>query len=54
MDQRIVIAELNVEHYRRKLVAEADTAKRLTLLRLLEQEEARLAELKHSSGTQPA
>jgi hypothetical protein len=53
MDQRIVIAQLNIEHYRRKLATEADAAKRPTLLRLLAKEEARLAEL-NSIGAQPA
>jgi hypothetical protein len=52
LDQRVVIAQLNVEHYRRKLATEANAAKRLTLL--LAKEEARLAELKHSIGAQPA
>ena len=54
MDQRVVIAQLNIEHYRRKLATEANAAERLTLLRLLAKEEARLAELKHSTGAQPA
>jgi hypothetical protein len=54
IDQRVVIAQLNIEHYRRKLATEADAAKRLTLLRLLAKGEARLAELKHSTGAQPA
>ena len=54
LDQRVVIGQLNIEHYRRKLATEADAAKRLTPLRLLAKEEARLAELKHSSGAQPA
>jgi hypothetical protein len=51
---RVVIAQLNIEHYRRKLATEANAAKRLALLRLLAKEEARLAELKHSTGAQPA
>jgi hypothetical protein len=54
IDQRVVIALLNIDHYRGKLATEADAAKRLTLLRLLAKEEARLAELKHSIGAQPA
>jgi hypothetical protein len=54
MDQRVVIAQLNIEHYRRKLATKADPAKRLMLLRLLAKEEARLAELKQSTGAQPA
>jgi hypothetical protein len=54
LDQRVVIGQLNIEHRRRKLATEADAAKRLTLLRLLAKEEAGLAELKNSSGAQPA
>jgi hypothetical protein len=42
MDQRVVIAKLNIEHFRRKLATEQDTAKRLTLIRLLEEEQAKL------------
>jgi hypothetical protein len=54
MDRRVVIAQLNTEYYRRKLATEVDMANRLTLLRRLAKEEARLAELKHSTGAQPA
>ena len=39
------IARLNIEHYRRKLATEQDEAKRLTLLRLLAKEEAKLVGL---------
>ena len=42
MDQRVFIAQLNIEHFRRKLTTEQDTAKRLTLMRLLEEEQAKL------------
>ena len=45
-DQRIVIAQLNIEHLRKKLVAEQNAEKRATLQRLLAEEEAKLAALK--------
>jgi hypothetical protein len=54
VDQRVVIAQLNIEHFRRKLATEQDTAKRLTLLRLLAEEEAKLASLKDASGKHKA
>ena len=37
------IARLNIAHFREKLVTEQDETKRQTLLRLLAQEEAKLA-----------
>lgn len=40
MDQRVYIARLNIEHYRRKLGTEKDEATRLTITRLLAEEEA--------------
>jgi hypothetical protein len=46
MDQRIVIAQLNIEHFRKKLATEQDAEKRATLQRLLAEEEAKLAALK--------
>jgi hypothetical protein len=54
MDQRIVIAQLNIQHFRRKLATEQDATKRLTLVRLLAEEEAKLASLKATSGQQKA
>lgn len=54
MDQRIVIAQLNIEHLRGLLFTERDTRKRLTLIRLLAEEEAKLASLKAPSGKQQA
>lgn len=39
------IARLNIEHYRKKLAEEGDETKRQTLLRLLPDEEAKLAAL---------
>jgi len=39
------IARLNIEHYRKLLAEECDDAKRQTILRLLAEEEAKLAAL---------
>jgi hypothetical protein len=36
------VARLNIEHYRRLLARETDEARRLTILRLLAEEEAKL------------
>ncbi len=50
------VARLNIEHYRTLLAAETDEARRQTLLRLLAEEEAKLASLappekkRHSPG----
>lgn len=41
MDQKI--ARLNIEHFRKRLAVETDETKRQTLLRLLAEEEAKLA-----------
>jgi hypothetical protein len=46
MDQ--TIARLNIEHFRKRLAVETDETTRRTLLRLLAEEEAKLA-----GGTQP-
>ena len=40
-----MIARLNISHYKMKLVTEKDEAKRQILLRLLTEEEAKLAVL---------
>jgi len=39
------IARLNIQHFRRLLAQETDDARRATLLRLLAEEEAKLASL---------
>ena len=52
IDQRVVIAQLNIEHFRKLL--EQEVAKRLTLLRLLAEEQAKLASLNDTSGKQKA
>jgi hypothetical protein len=43
------VARLNIEHFKRKLAAETDPAKRETLMRLLAEEEAKLATLEAKS-----
>jgi hypothetical protein len=48
-DQHIVIAELNIAHFRKKLATEQDAEKRALLLRLLAEEESKLASLKCTS-----
>jgi hypothetical protein len=53
-DQRITIARLNIEHFRRLLATEQDTAKRLTVMRLLEEEQAKLASFIGPLGKQKA
>jgi hypothetical protein len=50
MDQRLVIARLNIEHYRRKLATELDDATRRTVVRLLAEEETKLAALDDPPG----
>jgi hypothetical protein len=39
------VAQLNIEHYRRLLANEINEARRQTILRLLAEEEAKLADL---------
>jgi hypothetical protein len=50
MDQRVVFAQLNIEHFRRKLATEQDAAKRLMLQRLLAEEQGKLAAFRAISG----
>lgn len=45
MDQRIFIAQLNIEHFRKRLSVEQDDATRRHVERLLAEEEAKLAQL---------
>ena len=40
------VAHLNIEHYKRLLAQETDAARRQLLLRLLAEEEAKLADCK--------
>jgi hypothetical protein len=50
MDQRVIIARLNIEHFRRKLAAEKHEGTRQTIIRLLAEEEAKLAALSDPPG----
>ncbi len=52
MDQRIIIAKLNIEHFQRRLNTELDDSKRQTLLRRLAEERGKLAKLESSSDGQ--
>ena len=45
MDQRVFIAEENIKHFRMRLATEQDQVIRQTLVRLLAEEEAKLAAL---------
>ena len=45
MDQRIFVAQLNIEHFRNKLLGETDAATRKRIAGLLAEEEAKLAAL---------
>ena len=47
------VAQLNIEHYRRLLATETDDAKRETLLRLLAEEEAKVAAASERNRKQP-
>ncbi len=43
MDQRVFIAQLNIQHYREKLLSEKDGATRRQIACLLAEEEAKFA-----------
>ena len=45
------VARLNVEHYRKLLATEQDEARRRTILRLLAEEEAKVAALLDPPGS---
>ena len=47
-----IVARLNIEHLRKKLGGETDGATRKTILRLLAEEEAKLAALDHPPSTE--
>jgi len=48
MDQGVYVAQMNIEHFRRKLLTELDDATRRQIVQLLATEEAKLAALTHS------
>jgi hypothetical protein len=45
-----VVARLNIEHYRKKLTEEKDPDRRNMLVRLMADEEAKLASLEKKAG----
>jgi hypothetical protein len=47
------VARANIEHFRRKLAAETDETKRQALMRLLAEEEAKLASLTNDPQKKP-
>jgi hypothetical protein len=47
------IAQLNIAHFQDRLKTETDEATRQTLLRLLAEEEAKLAALNAAAGQKP-
>ena len=49
MDQPAVIAELNIDHFRKMLATKQDIKTRTMLVRLLAEEQAKLAALKRKS-----
>jgi hypothetical protein len=50
MDQRVFIAQLNIEYFRGLLLGELDEATRRQVVRLLAEEEAKLAMLSDPPG----
>ena len=50
MDQRVYIAQLNITHFREKLLSANDGATRQRIARLLAEEEAKLAALSDPPG----
>lgn len=50
MDQRVFIAQLNIEHFRNKLRGEQDGVARQLIARLLAEEQAKLAALTDLPG----
>jgi hypothetical protein len=48
------VAHFNVEHFHKLLETETDESKRQMILRLLAEEEAKVASLKHSSQARQA
>ena len=49
-----LVARLNIEHYRKVLATETDETRRETLIRLLADEEAKLAAIEQSPASKPA
>lgn len=51
-DQRLAVARLNIEHFRKRMAEETDADRLDTLRRLLEEEEEKLADLERRQPTQ--
>ena len=49
MDQCVYVAQMNIEHFRRKLLTEQDEKTRRQIVQLLAEEEAKLVTLTHAS-----
>jgi hypothetical protein len=49
MDQCVYVAQMNIEHFRRKLLTEQDEKTRRQIIHLLAEEEAKLVTLTHAS-----
>jgi len=49
MDQCVYVAQMNIEHFRRKLLTEQDEKTRRQIIQLLAEEEAELVTLTRSS-----
>ena len=49
MDQCVYVAQMNIEHFRRKLLTEQDDKTRRQIIQLLAEEEAKLVTLTHAS-----
>jgi hypothetical protein len=49
MDQCVYVAQMNIEHFRRKLLTEQDEKTRQQIIQLLAEEEAKLVTLTRSS-----
>ena len=49
MDQCVYVAQMNIEHFRRRLLTEQDEKTRRQIVQLLAEEEAKLVTLTHAS-----
>ena len=49
MDQCVYVAQMNIEHFRRKLLTEQDEKTRRQIVQLLAEEEAKLVTLTHAA-----
>jgi hypothetical protein len=52
MDQCVYVAQMNIEHFRRKLLTEQDEKTRRQIIQLLAEEEAKLVTLTHAHASE--